>query len=92
MGSLQLSGNVQDMNSDMQSEKGVRDDILSELISAIGLQRFRFIDRQSSGMYIFPSTLLCFNVLICSFDRRYRSLQMSYPHCSNYRVCRPIPN
>lgn len=38
------------LEKDLAAEAAARDEILSELVSAVGLQRFRFSSRLSSGM------------------------------------------
>ena len=44
---------IQSAKEKFQREAKVRDSILSELVSAIGLQRFRFVGRQSNGMVFY---------------------------------------
>ena len=43
--------NLLQLEKDLATEAQGRDEILSELVSAIGLQRFRFSSRLSNGKY-----------------------------------------
>lgn len=43
--------NLLKIEKDLESEAHGREEILSELVSAIGLQRFRFNSRLSSGKF-----------------------------------------
>lgn len=66
------SAPLKDRNQEqvMNDENVARDEILTELISAIGLQRFRFVGRQTAGT-IFHHFSNCFCLIFLAHNFPY---------------------